>query len=158
MKTTIARAAVAALVALVYWPSPAAAQQQDSRKHLGEEVVMQSTLGQELRGRLVDLSPTNLSILVDNHPVEVPLDTVTRIDVRNDSLKNGAIIGGAVMGGLSALSCGLVDKSMCTTGMIVNTGIGILAGAGIDALHKGRTPIYVKAGRSNASLQVKLRF
>ena len=42
--------------------------------------------------------------------------------------------------------------------LVFNTGFGVLAGAGIDALHKGRTPIYVKTGKSSSALQVRLRF
>ena len=68
--------------------------------------MTQSTSGQELRGFLVDLSPTTLAMLVDGKRVEVPLDRVLRIEGRNDSVKNGAAIGAAIGGGLIVLACG----------------------------------------------------
>jgi hypothetical protein len=40
----------------------------------------------------------------------------------------------------------------------VNAGFGALIGAGIDALHKGRSPIYVKPAASGVALQLRLRF
>lgn len=134
------------------------AQQQPAAAPVGEEIfVTHSGAGEPVRGRVIELSSTSLAMLVDGRRVEVPLENVTRIDVRGDSVKNGAIIGAAVMVGLTGLSCATVDDAgYCVTALILNTGIGALVGAGIDALHKGRTPIYIKAGKSNASLQVKL--
>jgi hypothetical protein len=138
----------------------ASAGQKPANARPGQEVVVtQSAPGEELRGRLVELSPTSVAILVDNRRVNVPIENVLRIDARDDSLKNGAIIGGVTMLALSGLACPFTDKaSRCVTGIVVNTGLGILAGAGIDALHKGRTPIYIKAGKSGSALQVQLRF
>ena len=126
----------------------------------GEEVVViHAGSGQELRGRLVELSATSLGILVGDHRVEVPIDDVLRIDIRHDSLKNGAIIGASVMGGLVALACADIDDgSGCVTAFVIESGLGALVGAGIDAMHRGRTPIYVKAGKSTAALQVRFRF
>jgi hypothetical protein len=109
-------------------------------------IVTQSTSGQQLRGYLMQLSPTTLAILVDGRRVEVPLDNVLRIEGGNDSVKNGAAIGAAVGGGLTALSCGqaLGSSAICLTAAVFYTGIGALVGAGVDALHKGRTTIYSK--------------
>lgn len=141
----------------------AAAGQQAPRAvaHAGEEVIVtQSGSGEELRGHLVELSSTSMAILVDGRRVEIPIDNVLRIDARTDSLANGAIIGAAVMGGLAGLACASFEGEAgpCVTGIIINTGFGALIGAGIDALHKGRSPIYVKAGKGGSSLQVRIRF
>jgi len=126
----------------------------------GEEVIVtQSASGEELRGHLLELSPASLAVLVDGRRVDIPIDNVLRIDIRHDSLKNGAIIGASVMGGLVALACiDIEDASQCATALVIETGLGALVGAGIDALHKGRSPIYVKAAKSGAALQVKIRF
>ena len=126
----------------------------------GEEVIVtQSASGEELRGHLVELSPTSMAMLVDGRRVEIPIDNVLRIDIRHDSLKNGAIIGAAVMGGLVGLACAEIDDAAgCVTALVIDTGLGALVGAGIDALHRGRSPIYVKAAKSGAALQVKFRF
>jgi hypothetical protein len=149
-----------AVALLLASAAAASAGQRPPAAKAGEQVIVtQSASGQELRGRLVELSSTSLAILVDGQRVDVPIENVLRIDVRNDSLKNGAIIGGAVMAGLTGIACAEIgDASGCAAAMVFNTGFGILAGAGIDALHKGRTPIYIKAGKSNAALQVKIRF
>ena len=110
-----------------------------------EVIVTQSASGQELRGHIVELSPITLAILVDGKRVEVPLENVVRIDGRNDSLKNGAIVGASIMAGLSALGCAAYhSNAACATSTIMNVGVGALVGAGIDALHKGRTTIYSK--------------
>jgi hypothetical protein len=151
------------LALLVLFASAAvvSAGEQTGAAKAGEEVIVtQSSSGQELRGRMLELSPTSLAMLVNGQRVDVPIDNVLRIDVRNDSLKNGAIIGGAVMGTLTALTCLPFAESagQCATALVFNTGFGVLLGAGIDALHKGRTPIYIKAGKSESSLQVKIRF
>jgi hypothetical protein len=139
---------------------PAGAQQPPAVTRPGEEVIVtHSGGGEELRGRLIELSPATLALVANGQRVDLPVDNVLRIDVRNDSLKNGAIIGGVVMGSLAGLACAFMDDApACITGLVFNTGIGVLAGAGIDALHKGRTPIYVRAGKSGAAMQVKVRF
>jgi len=141
--------------------SPASAAQQPPALQGGEEViVVHAGSGQELRGRLLELSSTSLGILVDGHRVEVPIDDVLRIDGRKDSLKNGALIGLGVFGGSAALSCAAVGSSpgWCAYAIAMNGALGAAIGAGIDALHKGRSPIYVKPAKSGAALQVKFRF
>ena len=147
----------AAVVAMLLTAGSAFAGQKPAPAAAGEEVIVtHAGSGQELRGRLVELSPASLAMLVNGQRVEIPMDDVLRIDIRGDSVKDGAIIGAAVMGGLTALSCAEVeDAAWCVSGLIINTGIGALIGAGVDAMHKGRTPIYIKAGKSGAALQLK---
>ncbi len=126
----------------------------------GEEVIVtHAGSGQEIRGRLIELSSTNLAILADGRRIELPIDDVLRIDGRKDSLKNGAIIGASIMAGMTALSCPEMGRAgTCAGALIFNTGFGALVGAGVDALHKGRSPIYIKATRGGSSLLVRLRF
>ena len=61
-------------------------------------------------------------------------------------MKNGATIGASVMGGLAALGCalGYGRTSQCVTGLVFNSAVGGLIGAGIDAWNGGRTTIYSK--------------
>ena len=147
MKTILLSAAL--VVSLIL---PAAGQAQDgSGKRApaqtpGEEVIVtQSASGQELRGFLVDLTPTTLAMLVGGQRVDVPLDRVLRIEGRNDSVKDGAAYGAAVGGGLTALAClQALDARVCVPAAVFYAGLGALAGAGVDALHKGRTTIYSK--------------
>jgi hypothetical protein len=145
---------------LAFAVSPASAAQQPAPAKGQEVIVTQSASGEELRGRLLELTPESLAIMVDGRRVDVPIDRVLRIDSTHDSVKNGAIIGAAVMGGWCALVCGqgLDSSSDVATVALINTGLGALIGAGIDALHKGRSPIYVKPAASGAALQVRLRF
>lgn len=154
-------------LAITIWGSvllgvSASAAGQEPLKAGGDAVtVIQSGSGEELHGRLLELSATTLSILVEGRRVDVPIDNVLRIDGHYDSVKNGAIIGAAVMGGLGVLTCASLESGSvgwCANAIIVDTGFGALVGAGIDALHKGRTPIYVKAGRSGSALQLRFRF
>lgn len=136
---------------------PAAARAQGTPApplRMPEEVIVtQSTSGQELRGYLVELSPTTLAMLVEGKRVDVPIDRVLRIEGRNDPVKNGAVIGAVVTGVWAAIGCSVVyadgdgggnRAAVCITGGLVYTGVGALIGAGIDALHKGRTTIYSK--------------
>jgi hypothetical protein len=140
-----------ALVVALLLPAAALAQDRTARRapplHTSEEVIVtQSASGEQLRGYLVQLSPTTLAILVDGRRVEVPIENVLRIDGQNDSVKDGAAFGAAIAGGLTALACfqALGTSGVCVTSTIFYTGIGALVGAGVDALHKGRTTIYSK--------------
>jgi hypothetical protein len=145
----------------VFAVSAGAAQAPPGAAPRGDEVIVtQSASGEELRGRLIELSSTSLAILVDGRRVDVPVDNVLRIDVRNDSLKNGAIIGASVMGGLAVLGCAEAHSAgWCAYAVSINTLLGGAIGASIDAMHKGRSPIYIKtAGKAGSSLQVKFRF
>jgi hypothetical protein len=161
-----------ALVVALLLPAAAFAQgapgkPAPAQRPAEEVIVTQSASGDELRGRLVELSPTTLAMLVNGQRVELPLESVLRIDARGDSVKNGAIIGAAVMGGWCAIVCGqaLGGGGQYGFAVVTNAGFGALIGAGIDALHKGRTTIYSKpaavavapAGRG-ARVQFKLRF
>ena len=134
-----------------------------------EVIVTQSASGQELRGFLVELSPTTLAMLVDGTRVEVPLERVLRIEGQNDSVRNGAAIGAVIAGGLGVLGCtqALGRAGACVAAGILYTGIGALMGAGVDALHKGRTTVYSKPpsmalavapARKGASAQFTLRW
>ena len=121
-----------------------------SLSHAEDVIVTQSGSGEELHGYLLDLSQTTLAILVNGKRVEMPIDSVLRIDGRRDSLKNGALIGAAIMAGLGLFGCGEWhgSGSSCALGLAVNAAAGALIGAGIDATHRGRTTIYRKpAGR-----------
>ena len=110
--------------------------------------VTQSDSGEIVRGRIVDLSKESLSILTpDNRRVEMPIDRVLRIEARGDSLKNGGAFGAGVMAGITTLSClSWGAEAECIPMVLVETGLGALIGAGIDALNSGRTAIYVRPG------------
>jgi opacity protein-like surface antigen len=152
---------VAVLVLALAASASGAAAQQVRAPRAGEEVlVKQNTSGEELRGRFVELSPDSLSILVKGRRVDLPIDTVLRVDATHDSLVNGAAIGAAVLGGLCLLNCGQGLRSLddLPQAALASAGWGALFGALFDAAHKSRTPVYVKAGPSGSALQVSIRF
>jgi hypothetical protein len=154
------RVSVAVLVLLGLAVTSPASAQTGSKIVAGEQVIVtRSTSGEELRGQLVDLSPDSLGLLVNGSRIDVPLENVLRIETRHDSVKNGAAIGAALMGGIAVLGCAQTSSgSWCAYGLTTNTLLGAAIGAGIDALHKGRSPIYIKAAPSGGALQVRLRF
>lgn len=134
---------LALLPLLCLLAAPAGAQ--DSFKQVW---VTQSDSGEIVRGRLVELSRESLSILTpDNRRVEMPIERVLRIEARGDSLRNGAAIGAGVMAGITALSCASWGaEAECIPMVLVESGLGALIGAGIDALNAGRTAIYIRPG------------
>jgi hypothetical protein len=150
---------LACAIAMLTVAATAAAPQRPAAA--GEEVIVtHAGSGEELRGRLLEFSQTTLAMLVHGRRVEVPLEQIVRIDGTRDSVKNGAIIGAVAMGGWCAVVCGqgLDDSGQLTAAVLLNSGFGALIGAGIDALHKGRTPIYVKPARSGGILQLTVKF
>jgi hypothetical protein len=113
----------------------------------GQQVFVQTTASRaELKGHLLELSRDTLALLVDGRRVELPLETVLRIETRGDSLKNGALMGALVLGGWCAAVCGqgLDDRDMWPLVVAVNTAFGAAIGAGIDGLVSGRQMIYSK--------------
>jgi len=139
----------------------AGAGQKTRPPRAGEEIIVRTGSGGEIHGHLIELSPESLAILTTAGRMDVPLNSLERIDATRDSLVNGAVIGGGSLGLWCAIICGqgLDSGRGLPTAVLVNAGLGALIGAGIDAAHKGRTPIYVRtAGKSGASLQVSFRF
>ena len=106
--------------------------------------------GAETTGKLVRIDPDSIVILVDGNERRFEAAHVKRVQKRGDSLKNGAVIGailGAVLGGISG---GLADcpgsESSCSgfrvAAVAISTGVYAAIGAGVDALHSGRTTLY----------------
>ena len=131
------------LVVAVLLAAPVSAQET-----FKEVWVTQSDSGDVVRGRLVDLSRESLVLLTpDNRRVEMPIDSVLRIEARGDSLKNGAAIGAGVMAGLTLIGCaGLGDGGgYCVRAAAINTLFGAVMGVGFDAMNGGRSTLYKKA-------------
>ena len=138
-------------LAAVAVATPAAAQGPASVQIRSVSAVyVRSVGGDEARGQLLRLGPDTLTLLEQGTSRDIPLATITRIDARGDSVKNGAIIGAAVLGAWCALICpqGLDGYSNDQLPYIlgVNIALGAAVGAGIDAMHVGRTTIYQAGG------------
>lgn len=140
-------------VAIIAAPSAA---QDTSTAHARpvSAVYVRRASGSEVQGQLLQLGPNTLTLIEQGSSRDIPLADVTRIDVRGDSVKNGAIIGAVVLGAWCALICpqGLdgYNNSQLPYILGVNTVLGALVGAGIDAMHVGRTTIYQAAGTASA--------
>jgi hypothetical protein len=145
------------LLVAVLLAVPAAAQET-----FKQVWVTQSDSGDVVRGRMVELSRESLVLLTaDNRRVEMPIDRVLRIEVRGDSLKNGAAIGAGVMVGLTLLGCaGLGDGGgYCARAAAINTVFGAVIGVGIDALNGGRSTLYKRtAPGKSAGVAFKLNW
>lgn len=105
-------------------------------------------------GRLLRLGPDTIQLIATTGERRaLPIDTVSRIDVDGDSVKNGALIGAAALGIPAAFVTRgeLVNRHQATVVVALNVLYGALLGAGIDALHRGRTSIYKRdAGQAAA--------
>jgi len=125
--------------------------------------------GPELKGRLVSFGPETLTLLSKGKRTTLPMNRVQRIDLRDDSLKNGAIIGASIYGGLALIVIGadpeMRGDSMLIPVVLIQAGVGALVGTAIDALHRGRTPLYrrttalsVAPARKGVAVGMSFRF
>jgi hypothetical protein len=132
-------------LAAVSMATPVAAQGPASVEMRSVGAVYVRTVGgDEARGQLLRLGPDTLTLLEQGTSRDIPLAGITRIDASGDSVKNGAIIGAVILGAWCAIICGqgLDNANQVTTVALINTGLGALIGAGVDAMHAGRTTIY----------------
>lgn len=120
----------------------------------GDKISVVDVAGREVEGRIGILSRDALILSTAAGMRELGEADVAKIrQRRDDSLKNGAIIG-AVAGtsyGLAGLALatmtsdgGDVNKVGATTAVLLCTGIGAAIGVGIDALITRRQVIYQK--------------
>ena len=128
----------------------------------GDKVIVVDVAGQETKGRIGKLSPDALVLITPTGSRQLDKVEVAAITQRrDDSLKNGAIIG-AVAGAAyfvtaAALLAGTDDGDViiptAVAGGVLFTGLGAAAGAGIDALISRRQVIYqTPAPRSRATV------
>ena len=117
--------------------------------NLGDRVAVTDDTGQELQGELIDISPSALSVLVDDARHDLQEAEITRIRQRHpDSLTNGTLIGllsGALFGGISfALSGSEVsgDPRIVLAAAGIYGGIGAGIGALVDYERVGSRVVY----------------
>ena len=109
--------------------------------------VQEAGTADPIRGQLARIDASTLTLLVDGQRHEIPFDRILRIDVPGDSVKDGAIIGAVVGVVLVALAGGFSHEGPAAAPLAFWTATyGALAGAGVDALHVGRTSIYKRPG------------
>lgn len=125
----------------------------------GDKITVVDLAGREAEGRIGMLSRDRLRLVTPAGPWELGEVDVAQIrQRRSDSLQNGAIIGAAAGAGyglaLLAIAASANDgggpiPAGVVTGMVVFTGIGAAAGAGIDALIARKQVIYRKPPGEN---------
>jgi hypothetical protein len=128
----------------------------------GDRITVVEVTGRETKGRIGKLSRDALILVTSAGPRQLgEVDVAAITQRRDDSFKNGAIIG-AVAGTAyfitaAALLAGSDDGDViiptAIAGGVLFAGLGAAAGVGIDALISPRQVIYQKpAGRSRVSV------
>ena len=140
------------VLGLVFAAVPAAAQPADFAGidvKGAPRVIVTDRSGQETSGRLVGWTASSVVLDTNGARRTYLPDEAVRIDLRGDSLKNGAMIGAAV-GALAGLSLGCPTAGSRGEGCSAERATFVLAsaamyaaiGAGIDALIPGRTRLW----------------
>jgi hypothetical protein len=158
-------AALVVMLAAIGMPGTAWAQatvtsfdQLPVRLKVGQMVSVTDTAGAEQKGKILDLSPTALTLAVDGTRHEFPAARVSAIKKRQrDSLLNGALIGLAVGVGVTVLAASACEDDLgdCyVMGLLIFGGIGTGAGIGIDLATKGKMQTIYQAPSASAGLRV----
>src|SRR5262245_12259308 len=132
----------------------------------GLAVIVVDDQGRETRGRTLQLTPDELTLMVDGKTRTLGRSRVARVFAPGDSLKNGMMIGlltGAAIGAVSGATqstcggfmeplrtCSAGDRAgFALVGGALFGGLGTALGAGIDAMIPGRRLLYQKPLKSN---------
>jgi hypothetical protein len=168
MKFNAGRLLISGLFLVVVASMECSAQQVSSFEQLqllvkpGDNIYVTDSSGQTTKGRIAELSPSSLGLVVKG-----VRRNLSQIDVREirqwrgDSLKNGTLIGAAVGGGIAAL--GLASGCRydgCSAGEVfgvftLSTGLGAAIGVGIDALIPAKQMIFWNPNRTSGKLQIQ---
>ncbi len=126
----------------------------------GDTVSVTGTTGGEVTGKIAELSPSSLALMVNGQRRDLHESDVTTIrQRRGDSLQNGALWGLCIGAGLPAALFALsgahdVNGGMVAMGMLIDGGVGAGIGAGVDALIVTRQVIYQRGSSQGASLRI----
>ncbi len=124
--------AVLTIVALLV-SIPASAQELSGKVEAGDTIFITDRNGVQTAGRLLNLAPEGLTLLVGAQERLIPRGGVGRIEKR-DSLWNGMLTGGAVSAGLVGMIAGAACSSDCGGFELPVTVFYGAVGAGIGAL------------------------
>jgi hypothetical protein len=117
---------------------------------VGETVTIRDAQGAETKGRILNLSPAALQVMVKGeHRTLAEADVSTLLQRRQDSLGNGALWGfgtGVALFGsaLAVVGCEGCGVWAIPVGLIYG-GLGAGIGVGLDALHTSSKVIYERA-------------
>lgn len=140
---------VATLMLLLFLPGGARAQNASSSFgdlpgliKTDDAVLITESDGHRIKGKVVNLTPSSVTLLVDGVETRAFQEPSIRKIARVDSRWNGALIGiaaGAIPGSrIAQFSCGEGPSGTCeraaVAGALLFGGIGAAIGAGIDGL------------------------
>ena len=131
----------------------------------GDRVAVTDDSGQSHTGRIIDLSPSSLSLEAVGYRLDVgPAEVMLVRQWRSDSLRNGTMIGlgvAAIPGFLlSAAAHGLASNEGGSAGeaaagvAVLSLGVGAALGAAVDALIQDSYLIYDHRGATRKRLTV----
>jgi hypothetical protein len=116
-----------------------------------DTIYVRDVNGAEMSGKLLQLNPDSLLLLVGGVERRFDLPEVSRIQKR-DSLKNGTVIGAVTGIMMGVLAAGMSDcpgdepggncAALRATALALSIGVYAGLGAGVDALIPGRTTVY----------------
>ena len=147
-------AALASLIAIVLWPSPAAAQIDPAVAAVGQNVRVSLLNGGRETGRLLSLSATEVVIRTRGSEVRLPLDRVRSVTKVPDPIRDGALWGAAIgaVAGLQILKCepGVNDDcpsphSWWYLDAPLGAGVGAIVGALIDRSRVAKDSVVYRA-------------
>ncbi len=154
-------------VALLAFVAPQLAAAQDGsapdRPMKGAPTVyVMDVAGRETIGKIVRWSPSEIVLQAGPATKTFAMGDVARVDLRGDSLKNGAWIGAGVGAVLGVLVGGFGDCTDCGAGTgvaIALTSIGFYTAVGtaIDAMIAGRTPLWRAGSPTSARRGLTVR-
>lgn len=147
-------------------PAPCSAQepvksfdQLYTRLKPGDTVWVADAQGRESKGRILSLSADALALEGAGDRTFGAPDVTTIMVRRDDSLRNGALIGLGVGGGLGLVGCLASaeggDQAWCALASAFYGGIGAGIGVGIDALIPGRKLMAYRAPGSSGAAQAR---
>ena len=120
----------------------------------GDRLTVTDRAGEELQGRLVDLTPTTLSLQIDDGLHDLAEANVSLVRRRQrDSLKNGALLGFMAGAAIAASLTSATHPFIRMSAMSLFGAAGIGIGVGFDAFVQDSRVVY-RATRSARRLTV----
>ena len=131
----------------------------------GQKIVVTDDQGRTLSGRIGELRPDALMLLVGRDTTKVPYDRIVSIDRPGDRLWDGALVGLVVGAGTGLAVAAASDDSgwgspdpafvaLVLTPML--GGIGAAIGVGVDAAIRRDSNLYRRTGPNRISLSPAL--
>ena len=129
----------------------------------GQKIVVTDDQGRTLSGRIGELGPDALMLLVGRDTTKVPYDRIVRIDRPRDRLWDGALVG-RVGGAGTGLACAVAEASkdsgwggfVALVAPPMLGGIGAFIGLAVDAAIRRDPKLYRRTGPTRISLSPAL--